>query len=72
MAEIKVTVQTEKRLNAINNLSQAIADVAKALSSGTHVTVNDCNFVNTDMGIQIETDEKVTETKIENLDKEVI
>ena len=27
MAEIKVTVQTEKRLEAINNLSQAIANV---------------------------------------------
>ena len=72
MAEIKVIVQTEKRFEAINNLSQAIADVAKALSSGTHVNVNDCVFNGADIGMKIETDEKVTETKIEKMDKEII
>ena len=69
MGEIKVTVQTEKLLQAINNLSIAIRDLAKALGLGTQVDIKDCTFTGLDPGAEamvvIETAEEVTETKIE-------
>ena len=70
MGQVKVTVQTEKRLTAINNLSAAIRSVADALAIGTHVTIKDCDISASDTGIQIDTAEKVTETKIEQVQGE--
>jgi len=65
MGEIKVTVQTEKRLLAINNLSAAILKVAEALASGTLVEVKNNVFHGGDPALSIDTAEEVIETKIE-------
>lgn len=67
MGEIKVTVQTEQRLVAINNLSIAIRKVAEALVSGTVVEIKDNVFKGGDPSILVETNEEVTETKIEKI-----
>ena len=48
MGQVKVTVQTEKRLEAINNLASAIKCVAMALSVGTQVNISDCKFTGGD------------------------
>lgn len=61
---IKVTVQTEKRLAAITNLSIAIKEVAKALNQGTHVTISDCIINNSEVGVKIDAAEDVNETMI--------
>ncbi|MBA7682338.1 hypothetical protein ES703_90688 [subsurface metagenome] len=65
MGEIKVTVQTEKRLAAINNLSIAIRKVAEALASGTTVEITNNTFNGGDPALLIKTEEEITETKIE-------
>lgn len=67
MGEIKVTVQTEDRLRAINNLSIAVRRVAEALLIGTNVTIKDCKIKNNGTAINIDTSENVTETKIERV-----
>ena len=67
MGEIKVTVQTEKRLTAINNLSIAIRKVAEALVSGTTVEIKDNTFHGGDPAILVDADEEVNETKIEKI-----
>jgi len=67
MGTIKVTIQTEKRLNAINNLSEAVKYVAKALSSGTQVAISNCNFQGGDPALNIDTASVVNETKIETV-----
>ena len=67
MGNIKVTIQTEDRLKAINNLSQAVSDVAKALLVGTHVEVSNCTFNNAETGIVIDTADDVTENTVTEL-----
>ena len=67
MGEIKVTVQTEKRLAAISDLAIAIKHVAIALSAGTHVSITDNIFNDGAPSVAINTHESVTETKIEKL-----
>jgi len=68
---IKVTVQTEKRLVAITNLSIAIKEVARALSQGTHVTVSDCTFVGSEIGVNIDSAEDVNETLIKEVSSSI-
>lgn len=67
MGEIKVTVQTEERLKAINNLSIAIRKVAEALAAGTTVEIRDNTFQGGDPAISVDTGEEVSETKIEKI-----
>ena len=67
MGDIRVTVQTEKRLAAINNLSLAIRKLAEALAAGTKVEIVDNVFHGGDPAVLVETDEEVAETKIENI-----
>ena len=67
MEKIRVTVQREDRLRAINNLSEAILEVAKALNTAPSVAVtnNVINGVKEDgIGIQVDTEDKVTRTEI--------
>ena len=70
MGNIKVTVQTEKRLNAINNLSEAVKLVAQALAVGTKVEVSNNIFNGGDPGLSINTQEGgVFETIIKDVEK---
>ena len=64
MGKIKITVQTEKRLKAITELSIAIRNVAEALNESVKVVVENCTFNNNDIGAQIDTQEDIKETKI--------
>lgn len=66
MEKIRVTVQREDRLRAINNLSEAILVVAKALNTApsVYMTNNVINGVKDGAGIQIDTEDKVTRTEI--------
>ena len=64
MGKIKVTIQEVNRLAAINNLSEAIRDVARALWSTPQVTISGCVISNTDTAINIDTEPEVKETKI--------
>ena len=45
---ITVKIQTEERLTAINNLSFAIRDCAKALADNVSVHIRNCNISNAD------------------------
>jgi len=63
MGNVQVTVQTEKRLAAITNLSIALMHTAMALSEGTHVSISGNTFNGGDPAVKIDTDESVTETK---------
>ncbi len=65
MSEVRVTVQTEDRLRAINNLSIAIRRVAEALASGTLVEIKDSVFHGGNPAVNINTVEEVTKTMIE-------
>lgn len=67
MGDVKVTVQTEKRLTAINNLSIAIRKLAEALASGTTIEITGNTFHGGDPAILVDIDEEVTETKIEKI-----
>ena len=68
MGKIRVTVQTEERLKAINNLSFAIKKVAEALAEGTHVTISDCTFYSSDAepAVSVDTTQETKETLIAN------
>lgn len=63
---IKVTVQTQDRLNAINNLCLAIRDCARALSENVIVNIydNDIRSGKGGAGITLDTSQAVKETKI--------
>jgi hypothetical protein len=65
MGEIKVTVQTEKRLDVISNLAVAVKELSKALGIGTHVSLTNCTFSGGDPAVSIDTSEETTETIIE-------
>ena len=67
MGEIKVTVQTEKRLEAINNLAIAVKKIAEALASGTKVVIKDNIFNSGNPAVNIDSAEKIFETKIEGI-----
>ena len=66
MGTIKVTVQTQDRLEAITELSRAIHVVAKALASQTQIAISDCrlSFMEDEPAINIDTQEEITETII--------
>lgn len=66
MEKIRVTVQREDRLRAINNLSEAILVVAKALNTAPSVVVknNVISDVKDGDGIRIDTEDKITRTEI--------
>jgi len=72
MGQIKITVQTEQRMEAITNMAKAIYELSKALGVGTHVAISDCNFRNVANGpvINIDAAEKVTETTVEKFDND--
>ena len=61
--QIKVTVQTQNRLEAINNLSSAINKVASALTTPIYVTVQNCHLAG-EVGVNIDTADEVHETSI--------
>jgi len=65
--KISVTVQREDRLRAINNLSKAIERVAYALSVPVEVVVSGCNIKSAEVGVSIDTAEKVTKTQIKEV-----
>ena len=67
MGNIKVTVQTEKRLKAIWDLSEAIKHVAIALSAGTHVDITDNTFNGGNPAVSIATAEEIFETMVEKI-----
>jgi len=67
MGTVKITIQTEKRLNAINNLSEAICTLASALDCPPIVQVSNCNFQGGDPALNIDTASEVDETKIETI-----
>ena len=67
MGNVKVIVQTEKRLNAINKLSEAILFVAKALSSGTVVKIENNTFSGGSPAVSVDTKEEIFETTIEKI-----
>ena len=64
--QIRVTVQREDRLRAINNLSEAVLNVAKALQQSCQVSITNCRFICSGggYGCHIDTEEKVTKTEI--------
>lgn len=67
--QIKVTVQTEKRMEAINNMAMAINKLSDALTTGTRVHLTGCNFYNTEgSAVNIETLDEVTETLVYKTD----
>jgi len=65
--QIKVTIQTEKRLKAISDLAEAIKHTAQALSLPTQVTISGCHFQNTETAISIDATEEVKETLIQEV-----
>ena len=65
--QISVTVQTERRLEAINNLSKAIADVARALKNGPEIIIKDCSIKTSGTGISLEATTDDIKTMIEKL-----
>ena len=67
--KIQVTVQTEDRLKAINNLSEAIRDVARALVSNVRVIIKDSafNHIKNGIAVNIDTAQKVEKTEIKEL-----
>lgn len=69
--QIRVTVQREDRLRAINNLSEAILAVARALHYGCDVSISGCLFTSSggESGISISTEEEVTRTEILELER---
>ena len=67
MGTITVTVEQKERLKAINNLSEAILHVAKALASNVQVKICDNTFANLETGIKIDTSEDTKETMIEKV-----
>ena len=64
MGEIKVTVQTEDRLRAINNLCEAIKNVSKALASNVRVDISDCHIQSSGTAIAIDASLENTKTEI--------
>ena len=66
--KIQVTVQNEKRLSAITELAQAINKLASALGVGTHITITDCQFGGHGIGINVDTEEEITETTVMEID----
>jgi len=70
MGQVKVTVQTEERMEAITSMAKAIYELSKALGVGTHVSLSGFNISNVASGpaVNIDTAEDVTETTIEEFD----
>jgi len=68
--QISVTVQTENRMEAINNLSKAIRDVAYALKNGPEIIIKNCIIKASDIGISVDTASENMETKIERFQEE--
>lgn len=66
--KISVTVQREDRLKAIVSLSKAIERVAYSLSVPVEVVVSGCNIKSPEIGISIDTAEKVTKTMIREVE----
>ena len=64
MGNIKVTVQTQDRMVAINNLSIAIKKLAEALASNVSVSLIDNQFNGGNPAVQIDTAQEVNETQI--------
>ena len=67
MGNVKVTVQTEKRLNAINNLAEAIKHVAKALATGSRVEIINNTFNGGDPAVSVDVEEDILETIVEKI-----
>ena len=68
--QIRVTVQETDRLKAITQLSEAIVEVAKALSATPQIAITGCYIegVKDGVGIKIDTTTDAMETTIERLD----
>lgn len=70
MGTVKVTVQTEQRMEAITSMANAIYELSRALGVGTHVSLTGFNINNVANGpaVNICTSEDITETTIEEFD----
>lgn len=70
MGTVKITVQTEERMEAITNMAKAIYELSRALGAGTHVVLSGFNIQNVANGpaVNIDTAEDVTETTVEEFD----
>ncbi len=66
--QIQVTIQTEQRLHAINKLSEAVSELAKALNTEPRVEITNCtvNQAKHD-GIVVKTADVVERTEIVKL-----
>lgn len=64
--QIRVTIQREDRLRAINNLCEAILATARTLHYGCDVSITNCHFTSSEggYGCHIDTEEEVTRTEI--------
>jgi len=63
---VSVTVCTEKRLNAINNLSIAVRKLSEALASNVNVSIANNTIIGSKekAAVSVDLSEGVTETKI--------
>jgi L-lactate utilization protein LutB len=63
---IRVTVQREDRLHAINELCSAVRTLANALNQTPNVTIHGCNITTAGNGpaLSIDTEDNVTRTEV--------
>ena len=64
MGKINVKVQTADRLTAINNLSAAIRDVARALATNVTVNIKNNEFIGGETGITVDTEKEIEKTEL--------
>ena len=65
--KIRVTIQTEDRMQAITELAQAINKLAGALSATPSVHITDSIFSTPDTAISIDTSPEVSETTVHRI-----
>jgi hypothetical protein len=61
---IKVTVQREDRIHAINKLASAVEILSKALCTAPKVEIYDNTLADNAVGIQVDTADNVERTEI--------
>ena len=61
---IKVTIQTQERMEAINNISKAILNLSVALNVATEVNITGSHISNCETGILVDNSNEIKETII--------
>ena len=69
MGQINVNIPKQNRLEAINNLSKAIYEVSKALTTPTQVNITGCTLENNGTGISVDTSD-IERTEVISIDLE--